>query len=181
VESATGDLQTEIQKGKFDGMFLSWSFHAGNTNRWATNWTQCNLFVRPLVIAMNEDKWNSLPAAVQGFFNDNSTLEDWLKYAADDAQYNLDNTSLPANPDIPGLKDRGLDFRAIEERAADVGGEIYVLPADEQARWFAAMEPILQKWVDAYAGKLPAQEILDRAKELVAEYSGGATATTAAQ
>ncbi len=174
VEAETMDLQTAISRGMFDGLFLSWSFHAGNTNQWCTNWTKTDMFLRTLCIVMNKDKWDSLPAAVQGFFTDNLTIEDMVGYLADDAAYNLDNTSMP------GLKDRGLDFKAIEERAADVNGEIHLLSDAERAQWQAAVEPVLLDWVSDYESPdFPAQEILDRCRELIAQFSASATPTTA--
>jgi len=176
VEAETMDLQTAISRGMFDGLFLSWSFHAGNTNKWCTNWTENSMFLRTLCLVMSKDKWNSLPAVVQAAFTDNTTIEDAVGYLAADRDYNLDNTN------IPTLKDRGLDFKAIEERAADVGGEIYILRDAERAEWQATVDPVLQDWVKDYASAdFPAQEILDRCRELIAQYSASsATATTAA-
>jgi TRAP-type C4-dicarboxylate transport system substrate-binding protein len=49
--------------------------------------------------------------------------------------------------------------------------EIYTLPADELAKWKAAMNPIYQKWVtDMNAKGLPGQAILDDAMKLNEKY-----------
>jgi hypothetical protein len=49
--------------------------------------------------------------------------------------------------------------------------EIYNLPADELAKWKAAMNPIYQKWVtDMNAKGLPGQAILDDAMKLNEKY-----------
>lgn len=181
VETETMDLATALTRNMFDGLFLTWSFHAGNTNKWCTQWTQCDMFYRCLLLVMAKNRWDSLPAAVQKAFDDNSGLNTSLKYCADDVKYNLDNSSLPANPKIPGLRNRGLDFKAVQARAAAVHGTIYALSADEKAQWLAAVQPVLTHWVSNYASKIPSQEILDKCKALIQQYAGGATtATTAA-
>jgi TRAP-type C4-dicarboxylate transport system substrate-binding protein len=178
VPAGTDALATQLDRDAFQGLFLSWSFHAGNTNRWATNWTQVDLFLRPLIFVMAKDRWESLPAAVQQAFTDNSGIDAVLKYLAVEEQYVLDNTS------VPGQKDRGLDRAAVAEQAEKLGTEIYVLSADEKAQWKAALEPVIQDWVERYASRLDTAAVLARAEELTAQFAAergdaGATTTTA--
>jgi TRAP-type C4-dicarboxylate transport system substrate-binding protein len=162
TESATGNLQTDLSRNRFDGLFLSWSFHAGNTNEWATDWTAVNLFMRPILLVMNGDKWDSLPAAVQQMFTDNSTVDQIVQYLNADALYQYQNAG-------------GDDFTAVQARAESLGTEIVVLTAEEKAQWATAMEPVLQKWVTDYASVLPTAEILARAKELALQYNATST------
>lgn len=175
VETETMDLATALTRNMFDGLFLTYSFHAANTNNWATQWTQTDMFYRCLLLVMSKERWDKLPAAVQKVFDDNSGLDTSLKYCADDVKFNMDNSSMP------GLRDRGYDFKAIQERAAKVGGAIYVPTADEKAQWKAAVQPVLDNWVTNYASMVPTQEIMDKCEELITKYAGAAsTATTAA-
>lgn len=165
VEAGTDSLATQLERNAFDGLFLSWSFHAGNTNSWATNWTELDLMLRPLIFVMAKDRWESLPAAVQQVFNDNSGLDAALKYLAIEAEYVRDNLN------VPEQRDRGLDRAAIVERAESLGTEIVQLTAEEKAQWRTALEPVIQDWADRYAGKLDTAAVLARAQELVAQYS----------
>jgi len=160
-------LEISLPRMEFDGLFLSWMFHAGNTNHWATYWTTCDLYLEPYLLVMNQDKWDSLPAVVQKAFTDNSGVEASVKYLADEAKYEYDNSLLPT------LRDRGYDYLAVKERAREVGHPIYVLDEVERAEWREAVQPVWQDWLDTYAEQLPTQEILDRALELIEEYSAG--------
>ena len=164
-EPGVESLETQLAEDRFDGLFLSWSFHAGNTDEWATDWTECDLLMRPLVLVMMEYRWEELPEVVRKTFDDNSGLETWLGYARDEQSYVYDNASLP------WLEDRGLDRATVAERAEELGHPIYVLTDSERAEWRSAMQPVWQAWVERYAHHLPTQEILDRALELVEQYS----------
>jgi TRAP-type C4-dicarboxylate transport system substrate-binding protein len=180
-EAATGDLPAMISQEAFDGFFMSWGFHAWMTNQWATNWTETATYFRPLLLVMSEKKWNSLPAAVQQAFNDNSGIEQSVKYNNADAAYQLDNASQPA------LDQVGYYIMAVAARAAKLGTEIHHLTSEERALWQAAVDPVLKDtWVDRYAGRLPTQEIIARMRELTQQYQAAgaadsATTTTAAK
>ncbi len=174
VEAGTDSLATQIDRNAFDGTFLSWAFHAGNTNRWATDWTSLDLYLRPLILVMSKDTWESLPAEVQKAFDDNSNVESVVKYLARETLYIQDNALVPDAPD------KGLDKVAIEERAASLGTEIYYPTDAERAEWVAAVRPVIENWVDRYAGKsnFDPQAVVDRAMELVSQYTGSAGETT---
>ena len=165
--AGTDYVGTQVQQKRFDGLFLSWSFHAGNTVFYLPHYTKCDMFVRFLVLAMTKENWESLPAEVQQSIANASGLENSVKYANDDAAYNYDNSS------IPGLQDKNQDYLRVVEAAAENGGEIYELTDAERAEWQEAMKPVLEEWVAKYADILPTQEIWDRAQELIEEYSAG--------
>jgi hypothetical protein len=149
----------------FGGVLLPWEFHAVNSNDWAEYWTTCDLYVRPLLLVMNQQKWDGLPAAVQEAFTENSGVEASLEYLAEDAKYNYDNTLLPALPD------RGYDYLAVKGRARTVGHPIYILDDAERAEWRQAVRPLWDKWLLRYASVLPTTFVLDRALELIEQYS----------
>ncbi len=114
---------------------------------------------------MNKEKWNSLPAAVQQAFTDNSGIEASVRYNNEEAAYQLDNAAMPR------LKQSGYDLKNVEMRAAKIGSEVVYLTAGGEGSVADGCGPVLQKtWIDSYAGKLPTAEIVDRAKELAQQY-----------
>ncbi len=172
-EAATGDVPVMVPQIAFDGLFMSLSYHAWMTNDWAKKWTETAIFYRPIYLVMNREKWDSLPAAVQKVFEDNSGIEASVMYNDGDTKYQADNSSMP------NLKQSGFDLKAIEARAAQLGTEVIRLTDDERALWTEALRPVLDGWAERYAGKLPTAEILERLFELVEQYSGGSTAPAA--
>jgi TRAP-type C4-dicarboxylate transport system substrate-binding protein len=180
VEVDTSDVQISAQRGLFDGAFMSWMYQGLFFKDWANNFSEVNMACRPLLLAMNKQKWDSLPAAVQKAFEDNSGLEVSLRYLADDTAYQLDNTAMPSMPQ------RGWDRKMAEAICKAKGTTFVTLTAEERAQWMTALEPVYQKWIDDYVSQLPSQEIMDRAKELVAQFTSGSgasggTATTMGQ
>ncbi len=176
VEVDTADVQISAQRGLFDGAFLSWQFQGLFLKDWATNFTETNMFCRPILLVMNREKWDSLPAAVQKAFEDNSGIEPSVRYLADDNSYQLDNSSMP------NMTQRGWDLKGMKAIAEEKGGQFITLTAEDRALWQAALEPAYQKWVTTYAADLPTEEIMTRLKELVAQYTApsapaGATTT----
>jgi TRAP-type C4-dicarboxylate transport system substrate-binding protein len=180
VEIDTSDVQISAQRGMFDGAFLSWMYQGFFLKDWATNFSEVNMACRPLLLAMNKQKWESLPAAVQKAFEDNSGLEASLEYLAQDGAYQLDNAA------VPSLPQRGWDRKLCQSIAAAKGTDFVTLTADEREQWVTALTPVYQTWIDDYASELPTQEIMDKVKELAAQYAGGSAApagatTTSAQ
>jgi C4-dicarboxylate-binding protein DctP len=153
------DLDTPI-----DGIFLSWAYmNVRGANTWATNFTQADLQYRMFVLAMNKDKWDTLPAVIRQAFIDTTGVEQSVVYNNDNVRVN----------------ETGDNYAATVARATTLGTPIYVLTAEDKALWKAAVKPVIDKWVTDHAATLPAQAIMDRLAELVAQYSAGSTATTA--
>ena len=123
----------------FDGIFLSWAYmNVTGANTWATNYTQADLQYRMFILAMNKDKWDSLPTAVQQMFLDASGLEQSVKY----------------NNDNVAVNETG-DNYAADVAAAQATGGIYVLTAEDKALWKAAVKPVIDRWVTDHATTLP--------------------------
>ena len=173
VEVDTADVQISAQRGLFDGAFLSWQFQGLFLKDWATNFTETNMFCRPILLVMNREKWDSLPAAVQKAFEDNSGIEPSVRYLADDNSYQLDNSSMP------NMTQRGWDLKGMKAIAEAKGGQFITLTAEDRALWQTALEPEYDKWVSTYAADLPTDEIMARCKELVAQYTGGSAPAAA--
>ena len=153
TEVGSADLATSMERGMFDGAFLSYSYmKVTGAMDFATNATECDLFRRCWVLAMNKDKWESLPAAVQKTFLDESTIEKQVAYVV-------------AN-DAAGVEDRDL----INKKTGGSGG-IYVMTADEKAALKTALAPVYAEWVKDLGADKNGQAILDKIAELVTKYS----------
>ncbi len=140
----------------FDGIFLSWAYmNVTGANTWATNFTQADLQYRMFILAMNKDKWDSLPTVIQQMFLDASGLDQSVIY-------NNDNVT---------VNETGDNYEADIAAAEAAGNPIYVPTEAEKAEWKTAVQPVLDAWVSDYASTLPTQEIMDRVNELVAKYS----------
>jgi TRAP-type C4-dicarboxylate transport system substrate-binding protein len=101
-----------------------------------------------LYVFMNKDKWASLPKDVQAVFE--QVNKEWIdKFgAAWDAS------------DAAGRK-----------YTLEKGNEIIPMSAEENARWKAAVQPVIGDWVKAATKKgLPAQEYVDFLQEAVKTY-----------
>jgi TRAP-type C4-dicarboxylate transport system substrate-binding protein len=154
VEIGSADLATSMERGMFDGAFLSWSYmKVTGAMDMAKNFTQCDLFRRCWVIAMNKDKWNALPAAVQEAITANSGVEKSVGYVI-------------AN-DAAGVEDADM----IAGKAKGAGSEVVVLTDAEKAAWKEVLAPVYKNWVDTRPAGVPGQEILDKIAELVSKYS----------
>jgi len=163
VEIATGDMATSMERKMADGAFLTWSFmFVTGAPDWATNWTECELFYRCWVTAMNKDKWNSLAPEQQQAFLDNSTKEKCR-------EYNLANDALAAGP-----------RETFKGMGSAPGKSFYTLTAEDRALWKEAMTPVYQKWIDKLPDGVDGQAILDRIHELVAAATPASTTTTTA-
>ena len=170
--AGTDYVGTQIQRDVFDGLFFSWSFHAANALRYYSEYTECDMFLRTMCVVMKKDTWESLPLAVQEAFNENSGREASLQWVTDDALFNYDNSLFPA------VSSKGEDYLLVETTLEERGKEIYVLSAAERAEWRAAVQPVIEDWIDTYAGKLESQAIYDRYLELLDEYPENGDAAT---
>jgi len=149
-------LNPDLGEVPYEGIFLSWAYmNVRGANLWATNFTQSDLQYRMFILAMNKDKWDSLPTVIQQMLLDASGVEKSV-------EYNNDNVT---------VNETGDNYLATVERADELGTPIYVLTAEDRAEWKAAVQPVLDKWVTDYASILPSQEIMDRVNELVEQYS----------
>ncbi len=158
VEIPTGDLAVSMERGMADGTFLTWSFlFLTGAPNWGKHWTECDVFYRCFVIAMNKDKWESLAAEQQQAFLDNSTKEKCR-------EYNLANDTLADGPK-----------KSFMDMAQAPGKSFHTLTAEERAQWKAAMVPVYDKWVKNLPSGIDGQAILDRIEELVAAAKPGET------
>jgi TRAP-type C4-dicarboxylate transport system substrate-binding protein len=144
VEIGTGDLSTSLERGMADGAFLSYSLILAMAKDFTKYTTECNLFYRCWVIAMNKDVWNSMPKNIQDDIMGVSGQEGSAKYSAANA--------LETKGEKAGLEgaDKGMG-----------NPPIYVLTADELAAWTEATAPVTQKWIDQLSDPAAGQDVID--------------------
>ena len=144
VEIGTGDLSTSLERGMADGAFLSYSLILAMAKDFTKYTTECNMFYRCWVLAMNKDVWNSMPKNIQDQIMSVSGQEGSAKYSA-------------AN----GLETKG-EKAGLEGADKGMGNPpIYVLTADEVAAWTEATAPVVQKWIDQLSDPAQGQDVID--------------------
>ena len=103
-----------------------------------------------LTVAMNKNKWNSLPSDVQDAFRQASN-EEWLKKVG----------QIWRDYEKPGM-DQLKKFRK----------KIIVLNEDEIAQWEEALEPVTERWIeDVRKDGIDGRKLVMKARELVKKYS----------
>ncbi len=144
VEIGTGDLSTSLERGMADGAFLSYSLILAMAKDFTKYTTECNLFYRCWVIAMNKDVWNSMPTTVQDQIMGVSGQEGSAKYSAANA--------LESKGEKAGLEgaDKGMG-----------NPPIYVLTPAETETWKTATAPVVQKWIDQLPDPATGQDVID--------------------
>lgn len=153
VEVGTGDVSGALDRGVIDGIFFTWSAGLAFGVKDVTKYrTEANLISKVMVIAMNKNTWNKLPADIQKQIDALCTPEVSQRYGA--------------NHDKLAANTRGAIVGA--DKAAGNPG-IYVLPQSEKDAWAKTVAPVYDKWVKDAGGK--AQSVLDDAKKLVTQYS----------
>jgi TRAP-type C4-dicarboxylate transport system substrate-binding protein len=149
------DTYLSLQKGVIDGMLVSWdammSFKQYEVVKY---YTYVPLVTVYFTIAMNNDKWNSLPADVQTQINSVCGLKGSIFWG-----------------------DKQFDILTVDGRteAQKSGVEMveYTVPADELAKWSAIARPIWDAWVKSMTdqGHPEAKDILNDALNLAMTYN----------
>lgn len=143
-----------LSKGVIDGTTIPWEVTAalkipelvGNH----TEFTGNALYVLTFVLAMNKDRYDSLPADLQKVIDDNSGLE--FSVFAGGTQADSDGPARAA--------------------AAERGNNIVTLNAEETAEWRAVAEPIYAEWVAEMNDKgIDGQALIDEARMLIDKYT----------
>ncbi|MDW3224489.1 MAG: TRAP transporter substrate-binding protein [Paracoccaceae bacterium] len=143
-----------LSKGVIDGTTIPWEVTAalkipelvGNH----TEFTGNALYVLTFVLAMNKDRYESLPADLQKVIDDNSGLE--FSVFAGGTQADSDGPARAA--------------------AVERGNNIVTLNAEETAEWRAVAEPIYAEWVTEMNDKgIDGQALIDEARMLIDKYT----------
>ncbi|MFC1846388.1 TRAP transporter substrate-binding protein, partial [Chloroflexota bacterium] len=146
------EIYTSLERGLIDGIFFvyegafAFGFHEITPYK-----TECNIYSRAFPVVMNLNTWNSLSPDLKAIFEKNSTPEISAHYG---------NMIDQANQYIK---------HALTGFAKKAGQEgIYVLPKEEDARWVATLNPVIEKWVSEMDAKgLPVRPMLEDTRTLV--------------
>ena len=140
-------LQKGVVKGLFSSLEVMKDFKFAELCKYVT---VTNTVIYPFAVAMNLDKWNSLPKDVQKVMDDLSREQsEWTgKYMDDHVKESI----------------------AWSKKTHDV--EIITLPKQEMAEWNKSLEPITDKWMkDAEAKGIPGKKIVRDLKKWNKKYS----------
>jgi TRAP-type transport system periplasmic protein len=144
------DIYTGLERGMLDGRWQEWNglltWKCGEVTKYRT--TNLRIFVHQNAIAMNIQKYNSLPADIKKAIDDltgekrSAQAGDiWAKIEEQSHQNVLAYDKKVGNP------------------------EPYVLPDSERARFIQAAQPAIDSWLKDLAGK----GMGDKAKDLLAK------------
>ncbi len=143
-----------LSKGVIDGTTIPWEVTAalkvpelvGNH----TEFDGVSLYTLTFVLAMNKDRYESLPADLQKVIDDNSGLE-----------FSVFAGGTQADADGPA-----------REAAVARGNNIVTVSGADIEAWKAAAQPIYDEWVADMASKgKDGQALIDEARALIAKYS----------
>ncbi len=143
-----------LSKGVIDGTTIPWEVTAAlKVPELVHNHTEFSgaaLYTLTFVIAMNKDKYESLPDDLKKVIDDNSGLD--LSVFAGGVQ---------ADADIPS-----------RQMAEDLGNNIITLDEAATQEWRDLSQPIYDEWLADMSSKgRDGQALLDEARSLIAEYS----------
>ncbi|THB75945.1 MAG: hypothetical protein D3926_19085 [Desulfobacteraceae bacterium] len=138
-----------LERSVIDGTVLVWEgMQVFKLNEVCKYGTVADLYTMPMMIVINKDKWESLPADVQDLIEQNSGLE--LSMAAGAA---FDSMEKP--------------FR---KKSLEIGMKEILLAPAEKTKMEKSTMPLREKWVQTYTAKgYPAQQIMETALEYISE------------
>ncbi|MGJ5619929.1 TRAP transporter substrate-binding protein [Sulfitobacter sp. SK011] len=142
-----------LSKGVIDGTTIPWEVTAAlKVPELVSNHTEFTgnaLYVLTFVLAMNKDKYDSMPADLQKVIDDNSGLE-----------FSIFAGGTQEDSDGPARK-----------LAADRGNNIVTLNAEETQVWKDAAQPIYDEWIaDMQTKGIDGQALIDEARMLMDAY-----------
>jgi C4-dicarboxylate-binding protein DctP len=115
-----------------------------------TEFSGAALYTLTFVLAMNKEKYESLPDDLKKVIDDNSGLE-----------FSVFAGGTQADSDGPS-----------RQLAVDIGNNIITLDAAQTEEWRTMAQPIYDEWVaDMNSKGKDGQALIDQARELIAKYS----------
>jgi TRAP-type C4-dicarboxylate transport system substrate-binding protein len=141
-----------LSKGVIDATMLPWEVTGGlkvaELVKNHTEFTGKSMYVGAFIIAMNKDKYNSLPDDLKAVIDANSGVE----FSA-----------------LAGKTSQEADAKA-RQIALDLGNSIVTLDAAQSAVWEEAAQPTYEAWIaESAAAGFDGQAILDDAKALLGQ------------
>lgn len=144
-----------LSKGVIDGTTIPWevtgALKVPELVQYHTEFEGNALYVLTFVLAMNKDRYESLPDDLKKVIDDNSGLE--FSIFAGGTQADADGPSRQA--------------------AVDRGNTIVTVSGADLDAWVAVAEPIYAEWIADMASKgIDGQALIDEARALMAAYDG---------
>lgn len=145
-----------LSRGVIDGAVVPWEVTtplkvAELVNTHTTFSGNRSLYVSFFIFAMNQAKYDAMPADLKKVIDDNSGLETskWVGRVMDEG-------------DIPG-------FEAAKKR----GNAIVTLDAAETERWKKAAQPVTDAWIKEMDSKgFDGKQLVEDARAMIAKYAG---------
>ena len=142
-----------LSKGVIDGTTIPWEVTSAlkvpELVKNHTEFTGSALYTLTFVLAMNKDKYESLPDDLKKVIDDNSGLE-----------FSIFAGGTQADSDGPA-----------RQIAVDLGNNIVTLNEEETAVWRETSQPIYDTWVaDMKEKGIDGQALIDEAKSLMDAY-----------
>ncbi len=142
-----------LSKGVIDGTTIPWevtpSLKVSELVKNHTEFSGGALYTLTFVLAMNKDKYDSLPDDLKKVIDDNSGL-DFSVFAG----------GTQADADVPA-----------RQIAVDLGNNIVTLNEDETKVWQDAAQPIYAEWIaDMQTKGIDGQALIDEARSLMDAY-----------
>lgn len=142
-----------LSKGVIDGTTIPWevttALKVPELVKNHTEFTGAALYTLTFVLAMNKDKYDSLPDDLKKVIDDNSGLE-----------FSIFAGGTQADADGPA-----------RQIAVDLNNNIVTLTAEETQVWRDASQPIYESWVaDMQTKGIDGQALIDEAKSLMDAY-----------
>lgn len=143
-----------LSKGVIDGTTIPWEVTAAlKVPELVKNHTEFSgsaLYTLTFVLAMNKEKYESLPADLKKVIDDNSGLE-----------FSVFAGGTQADADGPSRK-----------KAADAGNNIITLDAAATEEWRKIAQPVYDEWIaDMNSKGKDGKALIEEAKALIAKYS----------
>lgn len=142
-----------LSKGVIDGTTIPWevtkALKVPELVDYHTEFTGPMMYTVTFVLAMNWDKYNSLPDDLKAVLDEHSGMK--FSVFAGGTQQDYDEPS--------------------RQLAVDNGNEITTLDAEQSAAWAAAAAPVYETWISEMNDKgIDGQALIDQAKALMAAY-----------
>lgn len=144
-----------LSKGVIDGTTIPWEVTGAlKVPELVENHTEFEgnaLYVLTFVLAMNKDRYDSLPADLQKIIDDNSGLE-----------FSIFAGGTQADSDGPA-----------RQAAVDRGNNIVTVSGGDLDAWIAVSQPIYDEWIADMGTKgIDGQALIDEARALMDAYDG---------
>jgi TRAP-type C4-dicarboxylate transport system substrate-binding protein len=144
-----------LSKGVIDGATIPWEVTTSlKVPELVTNHTEFDgpaIYDLTFVLAMNKDKYESLPDDLKKVIDDNSGLE-----------FSIFAGGEMADADGPA-----------RQIAVDAGNNIITVSAEDAKKWEEMAQPVYDAWVaDMESKGIDGQALIDEARKLMSEYEG---------